>query len=147
MTFDRWLHMKYFTLRRMFPLAFFIFNLAYWLGYLYVFWGSKCCICVFVYVYLCQRWAVTLARVLITGIPFQFVSLNTGLDIKTVILKVSIPVSISRLKIWKSWFQSQVKDTSFKSLDSSLNIKTQVSKVSIPASISRLFHLLREGDN
>ena len=71
-----------------------------------------------------QRGAVTLARVSITGIPPCFFSLDTSLDIKTMISKVLIPVSISRLKIWY--------------LNSSLNIKTQISKVLIPVSISRL---------
>ena len=70
---------------------------------------------------LAQRWACSLARVSITGIPPCFFSL----DIKTVISKVSIPVSISRLKIWKSRFQSRYQDSVFKSLDSSLDIKTR----------------------
>ena len=40
------------------------------------------------------------------------------------ILKFLILVSISRLKIWEFWFQSQYEDSSFKSLDSSLNFQT-----------------------
>ena len=87
---------------------------------------------------VCYRWAVTLARVSITGIPPCFLSLDTSLDIKTVISKVSIPVSISRLKISESRFQSRYQDSNFKSLDSSLNIKTQLWKVSILVSMSRL---------
>ena len=70
--------------------------------------------------------------------PPCFFSLNTSLNIKTVISKVSIPVLISRLKIWESPFQSQYKNSNFKSLDSSLDIKTQLSKVAIPVSMSRL---------
>ena len=52
----------------------------------------------FGYVRVCisQRWAVTLARVSITVMPPCFLSLDTSLAIKTVISKVSIPVSISR---------------------------------------------------
>ena len=71
-----------------------------------------------------QRWACSLVRVLITGIPPCFL--------------VSIPVSISRLWYQKSRFQSWYQDSRFESLDSSLDIKTQFSKVSITVSISRL---------
>ena len=71
--------------------------------------------------------------------PPCFFSLDTSLDIKTVISKVLIPVSISRLKISESRFQSRYQDSNFKSLDdSSLNIKTQLWKVSILVSMSRL---------
>ena len=73
---------------------------------------------------LFQRWAVTLARVSITGIPPVF--------------WVLIPVSISRPWSQKSRFQSPYQDSRFDSLNSSLDIKTQISKVSIPVSISRL---------
>ena len=66
-------------------------------------------------------------------------NLNSSLDIKTQNLIVLIPVLISRLKLWKSQFQSQYQDSSFKSLDSSLNIKTQVSIVSISVLISKLW--------
>ena len=45
--------------------------------------------------------------------------------IKTQDLWVSISVSISRLKLQKSWFQSQYQESTFKSLNSSLNVKTQ----------------------
>ena len=85
-----------------------------------------------------QRWAVTLVRISITGIPPCFLSLNTSLDIKTVISKVSIPVEISRLKISVSWFHSQYQDSNFKSLDSSLNIRTKLWKFSILVFMSRL---------
>ena len=71
-----------------------------------------------------QRWSVTLARFSITAI--WFCSLDTSLDIQTVILKVLIPVSISRLKIWESQFQSQYQDSGFKRLDSSLHLMTLV---------------------
>ena len=81
-----------------------------------------------------QRWAVTLARFLITGIP-PFLSLNTSLKIKTVISKVLITVSISRLKIWESRFQAQYHDSNFKSLKSSRKLMTQLSKVLITVSI------------
>ena len=37
-------------------------------------------------------------------------SLDTGLNIKTVILKVLIPVSISRLRIGESQFKSRYQD-------------------------------------
>ena len=58
-----------------------------------------------------------------------FLSLDTSLDIKTVISKVLIPVLISRLKTSESQFQSRYQDSNFKTLDSSLNIKTQLWKV------------------
>ena len=64
-------------------------------------------------------------------------SFQTSLNIKTPILKVSIPVSISRLKSWKSWYQSWYQDCNLTSLDTSLNIKTAIIKVSISVSISR----------
>ena len=65
--------------------------------------------------------------------PPGFLSLDTSLDIKsldikTQDLKVSIPLSISRLKLQKSWFQSQYQDSTFNSLNSSLVIKNQVPK-------------------
>ena len=69
--------------------------------------------------------------------PYYF-SLNTSLDIEIVISEVLIPVSISRLRIGESWFQSRYQDSNFKSLDSSLDIKTQLSKGSIPVLMSRL---------
>ena len=56
-------------------------------------------------------------------------SLDSSLNIKTQVLKVSIPVSISRLTFQKSWLQSWCQDSTFKSLDSSLNIKNHVPKV------------------
>ena len=72
------------------------------------------------------------------GSPPIFLSLDTSLNIKTVISKnldssldiktqdfrVSIPVSISRLKFQKSWFQSRYKDSTIKSLDFSLDVQT-----------------------
>ena len=85
-----------------------------------------------------HRWAVALTRVSITGIPPCFLILDTSLNIKTVISKVSISFLISRLKIWKSRFQSRYKDYNFKSLDFSLNIKTQLPNILIPVSISRI---------
>ena len=56
--------------------------------------------------------------------PLLFLSLNTSIDIETVISKVLIPVSILRLKIGESQFQFQYQHSNVKSLDSSLNIKT-----------------------
>ena len=56
-------------------------------------------------------------------------SLNSCLDIKIQDFKVSIPVSISRLKLQKSWFQSWFQDATLTSLASSLNIKNQAPKV------------------
>ena len=53
-------------------------------------------------------------------------------------MKVLIPVSISRLQLKKSWYQSWYQGCNSKSLDTSLDIKTRFSKVSIPVSISRL---------
>ena len=70
--------------------------------------------------------------------PPVFLSLDTSLDIKTGISKVLIPVSISRLKILESRYQSRYQDSNFKILDSSLDIKTQLWKVSILVSMSRL---------
>ena len=67
-----------------------------------------------------------------------FKSLDTSLDIRTAILKVLIPVSISRLQSWKSQYQSRYQDCNLESLDTSLNIKTAILKASIPVSISRL---------
>ena len=71
--------------------------------------------------------------------PFWFSNLDKSLDIKIAILKVSIPVLISRLKIWESWFQSQYQEPRSESLDSSLDIKTKVSKVLNPVLISRFW--------
>ena len=70
--------------------------------------------------------------------PPCFLSLDTSLDIKTVILKVLIPVSISRLnisesqfqsryqrlKFQKSQFQSRYQDSTIKSLEFSLDVQT-----------------------
>ena len=65
-------------------------------------------------------------------------SLDTSVNIMTPILKVSIPVSISRLKSWKSRYQSRYQYWNLESVNTSLNIKTAIQKVSIPVSISRL---------
>ena len=51
-------------------------------------------------------------------------SLDSSLDIKTLDLIVSIPVSISRLKFQKSRFLSRYQDSTIKSLNSSLDIQT-----------------------
>ena len=65
-------------------------------------------------------------------------SLNTSFNIKTPILKVSITVSISRLKSCRCRYQSQYQDCNFESLNISLNIKTAILKVPIRVSISIL---------
>ena len=70
-----------------------------------------------------QRWAITLARVSITGITPCFL--------------VLIPVSISRPWSEKSWLQSLYEHSIFESLDSSLNIMTKISKTLIPVLILR----------
>ena len=54
----------------------------------------------------------------------DFKSLDSSLDIKTQDFKVSIPVSISRLKFQKSRFQFQYPDSTIKSLDFSLDVQT-----------------------
>ena len=51
--------------------------------------------------------------------PFWFLSL---------VHKVSIQVSISRLKIWESQFLSPYQDSGFKNIDSSLNFNKKNSK-------------------
>ncbi len=51
-------------------------------------------------------------------------SLDSSLDIKTQDFRVSIPVSISRLKFQKSRFQSRYQDSTIKSLDFSLDVQT-----------------------
>ena len=56
-------------------------------------------------------------------------SLDSSLNIKTQDWRVSIPVSISRLKFQKSRFQSRYQDSTFESLDSRLHIKNHVPKV------------------
>ena len=62
-------------------------------------------------------------------------SIDNSLNVKTPILTILISVSITRLKSWKSWYQSQYQDCNLKFLDTSLDIKTGIIKVFI----SRLF--------
>ena len=49
---------------------------------------------------------------------------DSSLNIKTQDFSVSIPVSISRLKYQKSWFQSRYHDSTMESLNFSLDVQT-----------------------
>ena len=51
-------------------------------------------------------------------------SLDSSLDIKTQDFRVSIPVSISRLKFQKSRFQSRYQDSTMESLNFNLDVQT-----------------------
>ena len=88
--------------------------------------------------WVCRNHNIFLQGIVPHQQDYNLKSHDKSLNIKTLILKVSIPVSISRLESWKSRYQSRYQDCNFKSLNTSLNTKTAVLKVSITVSISRL---------
>ena len=88
---------------------------------IFIFWLIHCC--------QLQWW---------TSCGVKYISLNTSLDIKTAILKVSVPVSISGCNPENLNISLIIKTVILKNLDSSLDIRTAILKVSIPVSVSRL---------